>query len=228
MRLDLDRLRVWGVGAFAALSVASVFAFLTLDWWDHRLAPRPTGAVLRVELPEEQFFFGGPFFRVAALDRDGPAIAVLWGGRYVSASAAPEPYTLLVVRYPSGEVLERTVGPSRKQLDEFAAGSSTTAARRFDFDGDGVEDRAKCGNRGRAWVESGATGVIFWAQREELEYENWERLTPLGDLDGDGCSELAVIHPRQDRSKYDFELFDAVFGATSWLTVVSGARATRR
>lgn len=227
MRLDLDRLRVWGVGAFAALSVASVFAFLTLDWWDHRLAPRPTGAVLRVELPEEQFHFTGRFFRVAVLDRDGPAIAVLWGGRRVSASAL-EPYTLLVVRYPNGEVLERTVGPSRKQLDEFAAGSSTTAARRFDFDGDGVEDRAKCGNRGRAWVECGASGARIWEQRDRLEYESRERLTPLGDLDGDGCSELAVIHPRQDRSKYDFELFDAMFGATSWLTVVSGARATRR
>jgi hypothetical protein len=33
-----------------------------------------------------------------------------------------------------------------------------------------------------------------------------------------------VLHPRMDRSAYDFELGDALFGARSWISIVSGSR----
>ena len=43
-------------------------------------------------------------------------------------------------------------------------------------------------------------------------------------LDGDGFSELALLHPRMDRD-YDFEnVWDVLFGAKSWVTVISGSR----
>jgi hypothetical protein len=62
---------------------------------------------------------------------------------------------------------------------------------------------------------------------DPLEYESDDRVRVLGDLDGDGFAEIALVHPRMDRSRYDFELWDALFGAKSWVTVVSGSRIKR-
>ena len=76
-------------------------------------------------------------------------------------------------------------------------------------------------------VRSGRDGRVLFEDADPLEYESEDRAVPLDDLDGDGCSELALLHPRMDRSDYDWEPFDLVFGAKSWITVVSGARATR-
>lgn len=224
MKLDHDRLRAWGIAAFALLSVGVVLAFLTKDWWDHRIAPWPKGAVLRVELPEDLFL--GPSFKVAALERDGPAIAVHRSAGHPKTSYAHVRETLLVVRYPSGELLERIESPTAEQLAEFNA-ARAAAPTAFDFDGDGASDITRCDD-GRAWVERGSGGSPLWQHSDDLSYELKERLTPLRDLDGDGCSELAVLHPRHDRSVYDFEPFDALLGSVSWLTVVSGAKAMRR
>lgn len=227
MKLDLDRLRAWGVGAFALLSVGVVLAFLTKDWWDHRIAPWPKGAVLRVELPEHHLAWLGPMFQVAVLERDGPAIAVHWDAEGPESSFAHVRETLLIVRYPSGELLERIESPTSEQLAEFSAARTLAATTPFDFDGDGASDLVRC-DGARACVEDSSGGLPLWQQSDNLEYEHRERLTRLRDLDGDGCSELAVLHPRGDRSNYDFEPFDALLGAKSWLTVVSGAKATRR
>jgi hypothetical protein len=76
-------------------------------------------------------------------------------------------------------------------------------------------------------VSSGAEGRGIWSSREPLEYETSKRLTPLGGLDGDDRSELAVLHPRMDRSAYDLDPLDALFGVHSWLSIASGARAIR-
>lgn len=227
MKLDGDRLRTWGVAALAVLALGCVFAFLTMDWWDHRLAPWPRGAVLRIDLPEDHSFLS-PDFRVALLDEERRKLAVLCRGGQPGTSIAHVPTVIVIVEYPSGACLDRLVRPDASALASFEAARVATAERRFDFDGDGTTDLARCAGDGRAWVESGASGAVLWEQTDELEYEHHERLVPLGDLDGDGCSELAVLHPRSDRSDYDWEFFDLAFGATSWLTVVSGARATRR
>ncbi len=227
MKLDLDRLRSWGVSAFGALTITAFLAMATSEWWNHRVPPWPTGAVLRAELPEERFRFVGPDFRIAALERSGPAIAIHWDAGQPGTSFAHVRETLLIVSYPSGELLECIESPTREQLEEFRTVRAAAARSLFDFDGDGTPDAAKC-DGDRAWVESGAGGALLWQQTDQLEYENNERLTPLRDLDGDGCCELAVLHPRQDRSDYDWEPFDLVFGVRSWLTVVSGAKATRR
>ena len=114
----------------------------------------------------------------------------------------------------------------------------------FDFDGDGMADQVMAGRRfnpgarpdpatgrfldhGTVQVRSGRDGRVLFENRDPLEYESDARAFPLGDLDGDGCAELALVHPRMDRSRYDLELVDRLFGAKSWVTIVSGAQATR-
>jgi hypothetical protein len=77
-------------------------------------------------------------------------------------------------------------------------------------------------------VRSGVDGRELWSSHDPLEYESKDRLTPLGDLDGDGFAELAVLHPRRDRSRYDWELLDLAFGAKSRLSIVFGSRVARR
>lgn len=114
------------------------------------------------------------------------------------------------------------------QLTRVESECTSAASTGADFDGDGIDDRTvfEKVDHGRAIVESGRDGSVLLESIEPLEYESNDRLTLLGDLDGDGFSELAVAHPRDDRSKYDWELFDAVFGAKSWLSVVSGRLGT--
>ena len=96
-----------------------------------------------------------------------------------------------------------------------------------DFDGDGTADILETGSGleyGSIRIRSGADGRVLFEDVDDLEYESTDRAVPLGDLDGDGRSELALIHPRMDRSNYDLELWDLLFGAKSWVTIVSGAR----
>jgi len=68
---------------------------------------------------------------------------------------------------------------------------------------------------------------VLFEDTDPLEYECDARAFALGDLDGDGFSELALVHPPEDRSTYDVELWDRLFGAKSWISVVSGARVAR-
>lgn len=93
----------------------------------------------------------------------------------------------------------------------------------FDFNGDGVEDRIELD----MGIRSGTVRVIDGDNGNEL-FRHRERSVPmlsaaayaLPDLDGDGASELAVYHPREDRSVYDFEMVDRLIDVTSWVTVV--------
>ncbi|MEQ1735607.1 MAG: hypothetical protein ABL886_04295, partial [Rhodoglobus sp.] len=70
-------------------------------------------------------------------------------------------------------------------------------------------------------------GSVLFEDADPIEYEPQRRAFPLGDVDGDGCAELALVHPRGDRSGYDLELWDRLLGAKSWVTIVSGREATR-
>lgn len=187
------------------------------------MTPQPDGLVLQVTLRETLEPFDG--LVITPIDREGPAVAIYdEGDRLGPLSRFPE--TLIVVRYPTGEVLEHVVRPSPQLRSEIRAARRSKVE--FDFDGDGLVDRWECDLDGWAYVRSGADGSTLWSQHDSLEYEDKDRLTPLGDLDGDGCSELAVLHPRDDRSSYDFEPLDRLFGAKSWLSVVSGARVGGR
>ncbi|MBI5433492.1 MAG: hypothetical protein HZA52_11745 [Planctomycetes bacterium] len=216
---------LWNTGCAAAVLVFVVIPAIGVigampTWTEHRRTPEPRGLVLQLELRES----ASPLERweFLPIERDGPAVAILDHG----ASAFPK--TLTVARHPSGELPQRIEPATDADFELARAARRTKSSIAFDFDGIGDEFVTGGDARyGRGLVLSGVDGRELWSDEDPLEYESNERLTPLGDLDGDGCSELAVWHPRYDRSDYDTELVDAIFGAKRWLSIVSGARATR-
>jgi hypothetical protein len=194
----------------------------------HRRPPTPAGMVFRVEVREAHTPFDR--FGVSVDPLDPTAIAIDVPGERVESVS-----TRFVHGYPGGERLrtERVFGLDRAERTELA----------FDFDGDGAPDRLEVGTVepgrppvpgpiahvpfGLVRVVSGVNGAVLFEDLDDLEHESGDRAFPLADLDGDGCSELALVHPRMDRANYDIELGDRFFGARSWVTVISGARATR-
>ena len=163
---------------------------------------------------------------LVVVDRNGPAVAIFDSGGCPGTTSAEFRPTITIVRYPSGELLAQWVEPTEELRQELL--NSRLANKCFDFDGNGVEDRTEWDNDGWVRVRSGVDGRELWSSHDPLEYEWVQRITPLGDLDGDGFAEIAVLHPRQDRSRYDWELFDLAFGAKSWLSIVSGSRVAHR
>ena len=218
---------LWNTGCAAALLVFVVIPAIGVigalpTWTEHRRTPNPRGLVLQLELRES----ASPLERweFLPIERDGPAIAI------VDHGASEFPKSLIVVRHPSGEILQLVEPATDADFDAARAARWTKSASAFDFDGDGIGDQVGTGGDARygsGLVLSGVDDRELWSDEDPLEYESNDRLTPLGDLDGDGCAELAVWHPRFDRSDYDTELVDAIVGAKSWLSIVSGARATR-
>ena len=198
-------------------------------WSGHRRVPQPSGLVFQIEMRSV-----GPYvdcFRVYAIDRDGPAVAVIDdgpGGRAASAR---------VFRYPDGHELGRLSLVETERIRQAHADDRNRRGAEFDFDGDGVPDRLEGGEAaefmhhpsdyGRVRVLSGRDSSVLFEDWDPLEYECGERGYALGDLDGDGFAEIALVHPRMDRSRYDLELWDALFGAKSWISIVSGSRIAR-
>jgi len=222
------RIPLWGRALLALLAASSLGVLLLMlaapycePWWRHRLTPQPDGLVMQLELREWLGIFDK--IVVMPIERNGPAILIYDEG--LPSSRARFPETITVVRYPTGEVLEHVVAPHPSRVAQCRTPSSWDT---FDFDGDGTPDRGEADDDGWVHVRSDADGSKLWSQHDDLEYETNDRLIPLGELDGDGCSELAVLHPRDDRSNYDWEPLDALFGAKSWLSIVSGARACGR
>jgi hypothetical protein len=210
------------------VSVAAGSAAFWLARQGHRRPPTPRGMVFRAEAREVK----SPLdrFEVRAMDRGGRAVAVF------APAIGDFPATLETYAFPAGGRLERLVGPdaSRAWSDLAPPAGGAEPATTFDFDGDGTTDDLVTGavivvpeDYGVVRVRSGRDGRTLFEDADELEYEGGDRAIPLGDVDGDGCSELALLHPRMNRSDYDIEPCDWLLGAKSWVTVVSGARATR-
>ncbi|MCK6445606.1 MAG: VCBS repeat-containing protein [Planctomycetes bacterium] len=213
----------WSFVALLLLVVLACAFAIWPPWHPRRVPPTVAGTLFRVELPEAGSFFTDRL-NVFAIDRDGPAIAAIEPGDL------QRPRVLVVHRFPSGELLERRDPCTAADVARVEAERRSTppSHQRFDLDGDGsldllVVDRGLC--EGHAEIRSGADDRVLFVSDDPLEYESTDRVTFLGDLDGDGCSELAVWHPRSDRSRYDFELMDMVFGVKSWLSIVSGKLA---
>lgn len=163
-------------------------------------------------------------FGVYAIDRGGPAVAVF------CAATNDSPAMLAVYRYPDGAHVETLTGADALQSHSELAPTSDRATRTFDFDADGSFDAIEIGEGvefGTVRVRSGSDQRVIFEDDDPLEYECRARAIPLSDLDGDGYSELALLHPRTDRSRYDIEPIDWLFGAKSWITVVSGSRIDR-
>jgi hypothetical protein len=206
-----------GVSVGALLLAGGSWLAITAAGTGHRRPPSPSGLVLRLVTREVVSPFDG--FVVFATERNGPAIVVL------TPRTGEFPATRHIYSYPDGKLLEEA------RLDPTPVAQSSGI---FDFDGDGVADRIDNGSGesgapdyGVVRVYSGRDGHVLFVDRDDLEYEGNERAFPLPDLDGDGCSELALLYPRMDRSSYDLEVGDMLFGAKSWVSIVSGARATR-
>jgi hypothetical protein len=202
---------LWVSLALGAGACALAGSFAITLWSvrpEHLRLPAPRGMVLRIELAEAE---------------------VPWGNASIRRSSA-SPTRLVVterveyeIDYPSGARATKPVAVA--ELDD----PSVDAA--FDFDGDGTQDALHCelsSDGHRVLVTSGATGKGLFVHDDPREYEYETGAFPLGDLDGDGCAELALAHPRMDRSDYDPEPYDAVLGARSWITIVSGRLASAR
>jgi len=222
----MSRVMVW---TWIAAVIACVLLLATLALVSatsgHRRPPWPRGTLLRLEARATRH----PMDRilVTAVERDGPAILVEAGEhRTDGAVTAIDPIarTLSYHRFPTGEL----IGVERERVTGRPIVSAAGAL--FDFDGDGSDDRIEIGVRseyGVVRVRSGADDRVLFEHRDPLEYECPDRAFELPDLDGDGCAELALVHPRADRSRYDLELWDRFLGAKSWITIVSGREATR-
>ena len=192
------------LGCFVAIALGS-FAVWLGSFDDRRWAPSPDGMELRIEFRETR----SPFDTVQIMPAPNGQLA------FLVRSRGPEldSYVVDEVLYPSGE-LRRIASPD---IGRFA--------EPFDLDGDGVADEVSV-NGETVLVRSGMDGRELFRQQDHLEYETRVRAFPLGDLDGDGFGELAVFHPRSDRSDYDWNVADMLFGVTSWITVVSGSNMT--
>jgi hypothetical protein len=179
-------------------------------------------------------------FEVRAVEPSGRELAIF------TPSTGEFSARLERLSFPQGDRLPVLLGlEAERAWKERADSAGSDAVRaRFDFDGDGTEDSVVTWtpyqpvpsqpgmktfgpDHGVVRVVSGRDHRVLFEDCDSLEYEGWDRAIPLGDVDADGCAELALLHPRMDRSKYDLELFDLCLGAKSWVTVVSGALATR-
>lgn len=207
------------MAAFLLLAFGGCTLVMWPIWGAHHVPPHVDGALFRATLPEAAGLFSP--FEVFPIGRKGQAIAVVRPGNLLREAE------LVVLRFPSGEVLERVDSCSSEHLASVRS-EAVEIRDSKDFDGDGIADRTVTSDvgHGRALVVSGADEAVLFESVDDLEYESNERLTLLGDLDGDGYSELAVTHPRSDRSDYDFEPIDGVIGARSWVHIVSGKLAT--
>ncbi|QDU83159.1 FG-GAP repeat protein [Planctomycetes bacterium Pla163] len=195
------------VAVLAALVVAQ------LTFVDrHRLEPRPDGVVLIVEVPESRPLSA---YHVAPAPSGTSFVATLPSNDLTRANE------VFTIDYPSGNVRRGSApGGSAPPRD---------ANRPLDLDGDGVADVILAGassglEYGLVRVISGADGSVLFEDRDLLEYERDDRAFSLGDLDGDGFGELALVYPRLARV-YDAEhVLDALFETHGWIAVVSGSR----
>lgn len=199
-----------GLAALCGLMCAGSLVGSTylLANWGKRGPPQPDGMILRIALREG----GGIFDRFTIEPVPGPTPMI---------AVEIEPFRRYY-GYPDGALVRTEPLSSRRPADAALSAS-------FDFDGDGAIDVIHVdpgGMRGLIRVTSGADGRVLFEDLEELGYEDNDRAFPLGDLDGDGRSELGLVHPRYDRSTYDFEPLDSLFGMRSWVTVVSSATSS--
>lgn len=184
---------------------------------------------------------------VFATDRDGPAIVVLdrSSGVHVEVDGRERewPFRWTAYRFPTGEQLEDrcvpTVWPHEAEIE--VAQIPRRALGRFDFDGDGVEDLLlegkeptyagggpALGEDGEVRVVSGRDSSVLFA--EPLGPGPWwfeKRATPLGDVDGDGCSEFALRPPRAIDAGPWALVLERALGSQSAISIVSGSRIPR-
>ncbi|MBK7875485.1 MAG: hypothetical protein IPJ77_07000 [Planctomycetes bacterium] len=207
--------------AFGVLAVATTSG--------HRAAPTTSGAVCRIEARE----VFDPWDRFEVFPRAGarPGFAVFARDLQVSDLDGREvrsiPASFTVHAYPSGRVLESFAGADAEREVRAERERIVSDRPALDLDGDGRQDVVEPGvdpRRGLVRLLTAPGGRVLLEDDDDIEYETMDRVIALGDLDGDGKGECAVLHPRSDRSAYDFELGDLVFGAKSWISIVSGSR----
>ena len=196
-----------GCAGLLVLPIAAVLAVLAAD--PYRRPPKPEGMALRIPFGEVR----DPLGRVLVAPSPGGRAAFRVRNPFAQDGEPPA----FEVDYPSGATRA------------LSAEDPLPPAPFFDLDGDGVEDRLWIGTGPETSIVrilSGASGAVLVEDDDPFEYANPQRAFPLGDLDGDGYGELALVHPRESRT-YDFHPGDRIFGVSSWVTVISGARLAR-
>jgi hypothetical protein len=200
----------WRVVGCAGLLLLSAVAVLVAPLLDpYRRAPSPDGMVLRVALGEVLHPMDGLSLALADPGRAAFRVRRISPGRELTET--------FEVEYPSG----RTVAVG---ADENFENASFPA---LDLDGDGTEDRVVLGegvDAGLVRIVAGASGATLFEYVDESEYFYGRTAFALGDLDGDGYGELALLHPRRNRNAYDMQPADVIPGIRSYVTVISGSR----
>ncbi|MEM1451704.1 MAG: hypothetical protein AAGI22_21510 [Planctomycetota bacterium] len=200
------RRRIVGIALLCGGSVLLAvlpFGLQVMRLTGYHARPHPEGMRLRVELPASVSRFRAPDVRVRTSGEPVLDVHGLVGGPHAFSIASGVPLA----------------------ASSLVTDSTLADPGAFDFDGDGVEDEiVDLGVRGGnsvLRVVSGSTGRTLFQDSDAAAYTPTDRGRALPDLDGDGLSELALYHPRDDRATYDFEPVDLLLDAKSWLTVVS-------
>lgn len=209
------RVPVWVVGLLALAALLACVIGALLVWADadpYRRPPAPPG--LRVSVPIWPSVHPFQVARVGS-ESSRPGTFLVWEESPAAGARGRGPIARFRrFEFPGGDPLEP--GPAVQQAPEETA--------LFDFDGDGVADEVH--HLEKAYpktvrVLSGADAAVLF----EWQDPHASGFGPIGwgqgDWDGDGRSELAILSMRYDRSTYDWSIPDALFGARSWVSIVS-------